>query len=150
MDKYKEIDFEILIKISIGLILIVLNCVIANSQPLFSIFVTPMIIPFICLMMNYVLIKRSFQVFVTTGYAFLLINDLLIRLRAIEIGDTEGNSFIFLSFLITYLIISLGFWIYFFTKHLENKRKNMIILLISMVFVFIEYSMIQLKIGIKN
>lgn len=147
MDKSDKEDIALLIRIFLGLILIGINNRIGNSNPPFSITATPILIPLICLGINYGLIKRSFRLFVIIGFAFLLINDLLIRFYAGGTHDSEGNGFISLSFLISYLIISIGFWIYYLTISKEKRGNNWITILISMVFVLVEYSVIQSRLG---
>jgi len=119
------------------------NIMIGRSQGVLAAVVTPFLIPVVCLMLNSGLSKVSFRLFVISGYALLLSNDLLLRFFYQGDPGWEVDCFFFLSLLAAYVLVSGGFVVLSLAQPKHSRFVDWATIAICMSLVFAEFALFQ-------
>jgi len=113
-----------------GIALIIISNIIGNSSPPFSILATPWVLTIVIAIINFPLYKTSFSKTVIYNYGLILFNDILVRCFAGGVDDAEGEAWISVMFILSFLICTIVMFVYASlksTKSNENvaMRKHM-------------------------
>ena len=134
-DHIKLLDNKLLFVV-FGLTIIFISNVVGHFAAPFSIFVTPIILPFVIGAVNFSLYKVNYYLTVLYGFGLLLLNDILIRLYAGGTNDDAGKAWIMLFFIIAFCICVLTMTtIAFRGNKLETTKKKILSISAKIVFV---------------
>ncbi len=125
--KRMNTDFNYkLLSISFGVV--ILNNILGHYFPPFSIVASPILFLIIMSFMCYRLSKQDYTITMLCSFCLLILNDVLIRIFAGGMHDHQGQGFIFLSFIISFLICFVYILIFSFMNIKENEQNHIIII----------------------